>query len=62
MKVTIELTFKHKGDDDEIASLVNDQLDAGVIQDLINEWAQDRLGIELEFVNSSARTEDATLR
>lgn len=59
-KIVIELTVECP-DSDEIANLVNDQLDAGVIQYLIAEWASDHLGARgrrLKFLDSRCRTEE----
>jgi hypothetical protein len=56
-KIVISLVVE-VGDDDEIASIVNDQLDEGVIQDVIAEWLADRYGGEIEFIDSRCRTED----
>jgi hypothetical protein len=66
-KIVIELTVEcpqapEGMDSDEIAILVNDQLDEGVIQALIAESASDRLGLpgrRLKFIDSRCRTEDA---
>jgi len=54
MKVIIELEIEGKKSDmDEIFDVVDDLLDAGSIQDLINEGASDR-GLELRVAQAKS--------
>jgi len=58
-KIIIELVVECD-DRDETERMIDRMLDRGQIQDAISEQYEDVLGGELEFVESSVHTEDAS--